>query len=708
MSVIQKIRDKYAMVMILAICISLVAFLFMDALVGPRSFFHNSNDVAEINGVGVDVKTYTAKLQEAQEIYKDNHPDANLDDATNDQIDDQVWNQILREQIMGSEFDKLGLGFSNAELEDVEFTQDAGQEIKSQSSFTNPQTGMFDPNRVREFVQNLQQGDPSDPTVIKNRNQWLELQDYIEKSGVDRKFYTLVKAGLYYPKWLVDQEIHESSTNATISYVSIPYSSISDSAIKVSNEELEDYLDAHKASFQQDQNSRKLEYLVFDAIPSPADSVSILKQMAIMKSELDHTPDQDVSGYIDRNSETQFYDGYLPKSVIQVPDKDSILSLAPGQMFGPYYDNNTVVVAKMIDIKNLPDTVKVRTILIGNQNIPDSVAENRVDSIATAIRGGADFGAMASKYSDDPGSRNNGGQYTITPSTGFIPEFKNFAFFHKKGDMDTIKSSQYGYFLIRIEDQEKFEPAMKIAYLSKSMEPSQETDNTAYSAASEFAGENKDLKSFDKSAQLKGLNKRIADNVLTSDNSIQGVGRCRDLIRWAFSARTGDVSQVFTYENRYVVVALTGIKKKGTATLDDVRPEVLAEVMREKKAARIAAGIAPGSTLDQVSKRSGQPVSQAQNVTFENPYLPNAGLEPKLVGAIFNPALGSGRVSSPISGNNAVYVFRVDSIRSQNGGMTEAEAEQSLEMNLQQQLMGQVFGVLQKQSKIDDNRLKFF
>jgi peptidyl-prolyl cis-trans isomerase D len=707
MSVIQKIRDKYATVMIFAICISLVAFLLMDALVGPKSFFHNSNDIAQINGTGIDYKDYSTRLQQAKEIYKENNPDATMDDAVNDRLENQVWTQVLNEQIMGAEFDKLGIAITPAELQDLEFTQDADPQIRSIKAFADPQTGMFDPSRVREFLQSLQTGDPSDPRVNQNRNQWIQINNYIEKTAPQEKFYSLVREGIYYPKWLVERETKESTTYAYISYVSIPYGSISDSSVSVTDKELEDYLEAHQQSFQQEQTER-LEYVNFDAIPTSVDSASILKQMVAMKAELATTSDQDIAGYINRNSETQFLDGYLPLSIIQVPDKDSIVSMAPGQMFGPYYDNRTITVAKMIDKKTMPDTVKVRTILISSQNIPDSVAQAKVDSIAQAVRGGADFAEMASRFSDDPGSKSNGGQYTITAETPFIPEFKNFAFQHKTGDMDTLKSQQYGYFLIKIEEQKNFEPAFKIAYLSRAMEPSQETDNTAYSEASAFAGQNHDQQSFDKSALMKGYNKQIADNVQNADYTIQGIGQCRDLIRWAFGAKKGDVSQVFTYDNRYVVAVVTGLRKKGTASLDDVRIQVEAEVKREKKAARIAAAIKPGTTLEQLSRTEGQPVSQAQHVNFETPFLPNAGLEPKVIGAVFDPSIAPGKASPPISGNNAVYVIRVDSIQVQSNVMTPSLAERSLEMNMQQQLLGQVFDALKKQAKITDNRLKFF
>ncbi|HVB04003.1 MAG TPA: SurA N-terminal domain-containing protein [Chitinophagaceae bacterium] len=707
MSVIQKIRDKYATVMILAICISLIAFLLMDALVGPKSFFQHSNDVAEVNGIGIDYKTYSSKLQQAKDLYKANNPNVNIDDATNDRIETQVWNQYLQDQILGAEYSKLGIGFTNAELADLVFTNDADPEIKTQKAFINSQTGMFDPSLVRSFVQSLQTGNQSDPRLIQSRNEWIQVENYLQESHLERKFNMLIQQGIYYPKWLVSAELHDENTSATISYVSVPYSTINDSSIHTSQDELESYLQSHKASFQV-RNSRRLEFVSFDAIPTAADTAGILKQMTEMKGELAHTSDQDLPGYINRNSETQFFDGYLPGSIIQVPDKDSILSLAPGGMFGPYYDDNTMVVAKMIDKKVLPDTVDVQTILIGTQNIPDSEARNRVDSIAAAIRGGADFGAMAAKYSDDPGSRDNEGKYTLTPQTNFIPEFKHFAFFHKAGDMDTVISPQYGYFLIRIVDQKKFEPAMKIAYLSLSMDPSQETLNAAYSQASEFNGENQTQAAFDKAAQLKGLNKRIADGIHASDNTIPGIGQARDLVQWAFNAKLGKVSRVFTYDNRYVVAVLTGIKKKGTASLDDVRAQIEAAVKQRKKAGLIAQRIRKGSSLEQVSKSLGQPIGQAQNVSFVSPFMPNAGFEPRVVGASFDPSLGLNKASSPIFGNNGVYVIQVDSVHVQPAAINLQLAARNLEMNLSQQLMGQVFDALKKQTDIVDNRLKFF
>jgi parvulin-like peptidyl-prolyl isomerase len=706
MSVIQTIRDKYATLMVVTVCVSLVAFLLMDALVGPKSFFHQSTDVGVVNGEALDYRDFTNQVESAMNMYRASHPDAPVDDNTRHQIREQIWTKFVQDQLLGAEYDQLGIGFSADELRDLTVTMDADPQIQSIQAFQDPKTGRFEPTRVAAYEQSLRNAPADNPQAQQQRAQWMQLLEYLQTSSMARKFSSLITQAIYVPSWLAREKEQEKNSYADISYVSASYTSVPDSAVRITDRELQDYLDAHSALFQQ-QASRSVEYVSFAAIPTAKDTAAIMKQINSLKAQMDTLPASDIPAFITRNSETKFYDGYMPASMIQSSKKDSLLSLPEGGQLGPYFDNGMVTYAKMLGKKTIPDTVKVQQLLLSTQAAPDSTAERRIDSIEGAIRGGASFAAMVDAFSDGP--KDNGGEITLTPGNPNIPAaFNDFAFNHSKGDMGIVKT-EYGYHLVRITEQKNFEPAYKIAYLTRHLDPSQETDNATFTAASQFAGTNRTKAAFEKASNgQNGITRHVADDIKPDDYDVQGIGPARDLIKWAFQAKKGDVSDVFSLGNQYVIAVLTGIREKGTAPLQDVKPQVEALVRRHKKAVMIAAKM-KGTTLEQIAKSVNDSVSQARHIGFATPFIPDAGFEPKVVGAAFNPALKNGKLSSAVYGNNGVYMLKVDSLQRQAADSSQiSQFATQQEMVLRQQVGQQIMDVLKKDADIEDNRLKFF
>ncbi|MCL6524424.1 MAG: SurA N-terminal domain-containing protein [Thermoflavifilum sp.] len=704
MSVIQKIRDKYATLMVVAICVSLIAFLLMDAFVGPRSFFHHSNAIAEINGVEIPYVEFANQEQQAENAARQQNP--NLTDVARQQIREQVWNQLLSDVILGEEYKKLGIMVTNEEIVDRTVTPDADPQIQSIPLFKNPQTGEFDPSRVVQFIRNIDQDQTG-----QARQFWEQIQEYLQRSIPQRKFYDLVRQSIYYPKWLAEIDLKDRSTFATMHYVSIPYTTIPDSAVKYTDQELQAYLDQHQALFKQEA-SRGIEYVSFDVIPTSADSAQILKQLEALASDLKQANAENIAGLINRNSDVPFYDGYQPIDQLQTSERQQVFALAPGQVLGPYLDNGSYTLVKMIDKKNLPDTVDVRLILISTQTTPDSVAKQRIDSIAQAIQHGASFSALAAKYSDDPGSRERGGKYTFSADQiqdpNFSPEVRQFILFDGKKGSQKIVKSNLGYFYIEILDQRDIQPMAKVAFLTKQIVPSQQTDNDVFSKASQFAGMSQTREAFEKNARQQGLVVRQAPEVYATDYVIPGIGQARPLIQWMYNdAKLNQVSNVFDLNNRYVVAVLTQIRKKGVAPLSEVRPQIAAEVIRHKKAEMIAQKVRKPVSLDSLAAQWKFQVQEAQHVNFTAPYVPGAGFEPRVIGYAFYPSLKPHQVSPAIPGNNGVYFLRVDSVYQESPGIDLKTIQQNMESTHQSDILSQLFDMLKNNSHIVDNRIKY-
>ena len=695
MSVIQKIRDKYAVMIVVVICVAIVSFLLQDAFFGKSSLNQRSTSVGKVNGQDLDFADYQRRIQDAENNVRQQMP--NIDEQTRQTIREQVWNQFLNEQIMQAQYKELGITVTEAEVVDQIKGKNPNPIVVQQ--FTRD--GKFDRVALQQAIS--QAG--SNPQI---RDALHQMESYISKYQEQQKYVTLIKQGVFYPKWMAKQQQDDNGQTAVVSYVSVPYATIADSTIKVTDAELDRFIQEHKQLFKIEE-SRKVEYVAFDATPSAADSAAAIQQIVAMKEELDTT--NDVAGFINLNSDIKYYDGYISRNEAKVPQKDSIVDLPIGGIFGPYYDNNLIVYAKMVDRKNMPDSVKVRHILIASGpqgGLPDSIAKKRADSIAVAVKGGADFKALVTQFSDDPGSKETGGEYELTPSSQFVPEFKDFALEGAKGEVKVVKT-QFGYHVIEVMERKNIGPAIKVAYLAKSVEASKETNNVAYAAASAFAGKARNAAAFEKTVQQEKLNKRIADNVRPMDFVIPGIGQSRDLVRWAYDSKKGDVSSVLTFDDKYVVAVLTSVRKEGTAPLEDVRPQVEAEVKKHKKAEQIIAKLQAPASLDVAAKSTNQPVLKAEGVSFDTPFIAALGFEPRVAGAAFNKSWGTTKVSAPIEGNGGVYVIKVDSLQpaaqpAQDLASQQAAYEQGVKSMLDQQL----FEVLKKKSDIKDTRGKFF
>ena len=703
MSVIQKIRDKYAVVIVVVICLAIVSFLLQDAFFGKSSIGRRSTSVGKVNGEELDISEYQQRIDDAVNRYRQQSPNGAVNDQTRQYAREQAWNEFLNEQIMNTQYEKLGIQVTEAEVVD-QFNGKHPNPVVVQQ-FTDPKTGQFDRAQMQQALQSIGQDQTG-----RMRTALQQLEQYILKSRLQEKYSSLVKQAVYYPKWLGEQQIKDNSQIAALSYVSVPYASIADSTIKVTDGELQTYIDNHKSLFKTEE-SRKVEYLSFDALPSAEDTAVALKSLLETKHELDTVASVDIENFIKRNSDIPYFDGYVSEKALMVPQKDTIAHLPVGTVFGPYYDNNLIVFAKMIDRKIMPDSVKVRHILIGTQSqqgpgLPDSIAKARIDSIETAVKGGADFKALVEQYSDDQGSKATGGEYDMTPATPFVKEFKDFAMEKPKGSRAVVKT-QFGYHLIEVLDVKNSSPAIKVAYLAKPVDASKETDSRAYAAANEFASQNHDQKAFEKTIQEKGLNKRIADNLRPMDFVIPGIGQARELVRWAYDAKKGDVSTVFTFEDKYVVAVLNGIRKEGTAAVDEVRPQVEAEVRKGKKAEQIIEKLKGAASLEAASKAVNQPEMKADGINFSTPFIASMGFEPRVVGAAFNKDWGTAKVSAPIEGNGGVYIIKVDAYQP-NTPQDATTTGRAYEQQLRSMLDGQIYEVLKKLNKVEDNRAKFF
>jgi peptidyl-prolyl cis-trans isomerase D len=354
--------------------------------------------------------------------------------------------------------------------------------------------------------------------------------------------------------------------------------------------------------------------------------------------------------------------------------------------------------------------VKVRHILVQVQDArsgaitrPDSVAKKTADSLFAAIQAGANFGALAAQFSDDQGSKANGGEYNFsTVDLNLAKGFYDFIFYKPTGSKGVIKT-EFGYHVMEVLNQKNFDEGYKVAYLSKRIESSEMTDNNASTAATQFAGNSRDLKSFDANVQKNNLNKRLADNIREMDYSVGDLAN-RQFVKWIYSSKVGTVSEPFDFKNKYVVAVVTGVYDEGVQSAKTARVMVEPILRNQKKAEQIKKKIGTANSLQAIANATGSSVGLVDTLRFGDAFIPNVGPEPKVIGASFNKA-NQGKVSAPIAGNSGVFTVQVNSVGAvSNLGIDPEGQRKAMVQQLRQYASYGAFESLKKAATIKDTR----
>ena len=706
MQIIQNIREKGTAIVIGVIALSLIGFILMDANLGSnRNNASGSNTIGKINGESIDSKEFTDKVKQIEDQYG-----GRVSGAQTNMIRQNAWDQLVAEKVLIAEFEKLGLTFSPKELSSIMFSNDAPQSLKQ--AFTDKATGQYDIVKVQQWWQTAKKYKGEQREAVES-----QVVEPIKLQSLYTKYSSLIAASGYYPTWMKDKEAVDNKTFSNISYVAVPYSVISDSLVKVTDNEVSNYVAKHKAMYTQ-EGGRQIGYIGFSVNPTAADTLKTFENIVTLKS--DFFKDTNAKVFVSKNmSSINFKDDYTIKSKLNVSAKDSIAALATNSVYGPYLDGKDFVLVKMLGSKQLADSVKCRHILIGTKDpqsgqptLADSIAKKRIDSIELAIKGGENFTKLVLQYSDDQGSKQKGGEYDFSSSqfATLAKEFAETIFNGVAGDKKVVHTD-FGWHYIEVLNQKNFEPAYKLAYVAKEIIASDETVNSASSKANNLSGEARNVKAVEAYVAKNGLQKiDVPTLVKENDYQLGALQDARQLIRWAFTAKKGDVSEPFSIGDQFVVAVVNKIQPEGLPDVNTARPLVESIIRNNTKAAQIKTKLTTKSTLASASAAYNLQIATAgadSSLTFGSQIINGVGQEPKVIGASFNKANQS-KVSQPITGNNGIYVLKVNSIGTKPAANSEEVARQANERakSLAQQINSGWFESLKKLATIKDDRSK--
>jgi peptidyl-prolyl cis-trans isomerase D len=705
MSTLQFLRERAGVLVAGVIGLSLLLFVVSDFFGngrGQRMKQKKYYEIGEIGGEIVSYQDYDLRLQNLLEIYKLSGR-ANLDEATTETMREQTWQQMVREKILDPQYKKLGIGVSTEEVDELVLGNNPHQIV--QQLFVDQQTGAFN----KSFLVNFLKQTEVDETAKKY---WLFFENEIVNDRMNTKYNNLVAKGLYVTSKQAEFDKNLASNSVDISYILKNYASLSDSSVTISESDVQSYYSKHKESYKRTA-LRDIEYVTFDVVPSEDD----MKQAEqwINKTKEEFATATDPVQFINLTADSRYAGFFNPISNVPENLKDFVKKENQTNIFGPYIEDGSYKLAKLLAVGDRPDSVHVRHILLTPNNIKTiEVIKLLADSLVKSIKSGTPFEAVALANSDDKGTSQIGGDLGWFQEGRMVAPFSNACFSGKKGELKTVETT-FGIHIIEILAQSKNTRKYNIGFIDRKIIPGSITNQKAYSDASQFAGTNNTFEKFTTSVATLGLNKRVANDIAPQQKTLPGLDNPRSLIISLFQADKGkiilDNSQqaVFEVGNKYVVAYCTRVQEDGIASLKDVENDIRFILIKDKKADLLSVEFTKnngsGKTIDDIARTMGLTVQEATQINFRSYSIPGAGTEPSLIAAA--SVAKQGTVTGPVKGTNGVFMLVANTVKT-----SESEDLKLLQSRLNStfQMRGnyEAYESLRKGANIIDKRYKFY
>jgi len=706
MAVLEQIRNKSGLLLVI-VGLAMLAFILTDFVSGSGLLFGRDRNMGEINGNVVSAQEFSEKLLQYEETYKMNNGVSNIDENTRYEISNTIWNEYLDKYLFSVQYEKAGIAVHPDELFEMLQGENADQQVQQVQIFKDSITGMFDKNLVIDFLKNrlTEEGDPDG----RWRKNWAEFEQQLIKGRKKAKYENLVKKGVYYTSLQAKRDYLDKNEFADIKLIGKTLEFIADSTVNLSDADLKAYYEEHKNEFEQSEETRRVEYVVFNIAPSPQDREALVQSLEELADEFKSTSDDSL--FITINSEDRFNNAFLPLSNVSPVIYDSVAKGKVGNVFGPYVEDNFVKIAKVLAFKAVSDSVRARHILISSNNLDVKLAMKKADSLMAEVKKGKNFAALALQFSEDPGSQVKGGDLGWFTEGTMVPSFNDACFNGKVGDLVVVESP-YGAHLINIQEKTKPKNKVQLGIIQKKIIPSTDTEEKSYYQADEFAGNSNNYEAFKKLAEEKGYFIVPYEGLKISDRRVNDLGESKEMVRWAFNETTkvGAVSQVFNIGQQNVVAALVSVRAKGIPAFDQMKAQIEPAAKKWKKGLTVAEQFnkaAEGATsLETIAEKLNVEVEELTRLTFASYSISSYGFEPKLLGNIFGLKLNN--ISKAIQGNNSVFIIQVLN-RAEEGEQPTSwdEKKKQLATNARFRVSGQLSQTLLKKANITDNRARY-
>ncbi len=703
MATLQKIRNK-AGLLVIVIGIALLAFIIGDFLNSGQAFFRMSQDkVVVVNGKKVTTQEFSElvnrRTEEMQAMFRQQYG-MSLPEGYSARINKEVFDQIVREMVISDAAAQVGITVSKEELTDM-----------LQGDHIAPQIQQMFSNKAEllNFLQVIfsddlsQYSDDVVEQIMDYRTKWINLEQDVKKQRLSEKYLGLVLKTMAPNKYDLQASYENGRESVAFNYALQPYSSVADNDITITNEELAAAYNKDKERYKQDAH-RTIKYIAVDIVPSEADYKTTEEKINALRETFSST--KDMSGFLTFNTDVPYTEAYVAVSSMDDEMKNFVQKSPVGDVYGPFFEDESYKMYRLMGKHNAPDSVKVRHIMFPLNS--DATMTARIDSIYTVLKNGGNFAEMASRFSAERNSGANGGEIgwiSEIDAIQFGKEFNDFCFNSNSKSVARIESP-YGIHLVQVTERKAPVAKANVAQLVMNVRPSSDTYSELYNKVSQYIANNTKLADFEANATSNGLQVNTA--TLTPDDiSFGTLNDGRSVVRWAFNAKKDVLSEIFNLENKFLVAMVSNIAEEGYMPQTAAEPYLRQELLRDKKAEKIMADLKAKnpSNIEAAAQAMNSKVEEAKFITFNTSSIAGLGSESALIGAATSAA--KGQLAGPVAGNRGVYMFAVTS-QENNTEPIDAAAEAEKYNQKVYLLLNQFISVLEENSDIEDNRIKFY
>ena len=712
MATLQNIRSKGPL-LVIVIGLALFAFIAGDAwkVLQP----HQSQDVGEVDGETISAQDYQAMVEEYTEVVKILNNGASLSDEENNRLKDEVWQRYVNNKLIENEAKKMGLTVSKAEIQSI--IDEGTHYMLQRTPFTNPQNGTFDKDMLKKFLV-----DYSKLNRAQMPAQYLDQYDamykfwsFIEKSlfqaRLQEKYMALITKSLFSNPVEAQDAFDAKVNQKDLLLAAVPYSSIADSSVTVTDADLKAAYDKKKEQFKQFVETRDIRYIDVQVTASAEDKAALQKEMEEYTEQLIANPADYTTFVRSTGSEIPYVDLFYTTRALPVDVAARLDSVAVGEVFGPYYNvaDNTMNSFKKLAKASMPDSIQYRQIQVFAQD----AAKTKVlaDSIYTALKGGADFAEIAKKYGQtgEPtwiSSAAYEGAQIDGDNLKYVSTIVNLG----KNELTNLALAQANV-ILQVMDRKAVKDKYKVAVVKRPVEFSKETYSKAYNDFSQFIAANNTLEKMMANAEDAGYRLYPKNDLYSSEHGVGGIRASKDALKWAFEAKVGEVSGLYECgeSDRMLVVGLAAIHPEGYRPLSAVKNELRDQVLRDKKAEKIMADMKAvnASSFDQYKALANAVTDSVKHVTFAAPAYVQALRSSEPLVSAYASVAKVGELSAPIKGNAGVFVLQPYAEEKMNETFDQKTEETSLE-NMHARMAAQFMNDLYLNANVKDTRYLFF
>ena len=712
MATLQKIRSKGPL-LVIVIGLALFAFIAGDAwkVLQPHQ---GKQDVGEVNGEVLSAQDYQKMVDELSEVIKLTN---GLNSLTEDQLNnvkDQVWQSYVNNKLIAEQAEKLGLKVTDAEIQSI--IDQGTHPLLMQTPFRNPQTGMFDKDMLKKFLVDYANLNASQmPAQYVEYYQkmgafWQFVEKTLAQSTLAEKYQNLVAKSLISNPVAAEDAFNSRTEQSDLLLAGVPYSSINDSTIQVSDSEIKDRYNEKKEQFKQLVETRDIRYIDVKVVPSDADRKAVEKEVTEYSNQLASTTADFGTFVRSTGSSVNYSDVPVSKSVFPADVASRLDSTNVNEVYGPYYNqtDDSFNAFKLLAKVSSPDSIQFRQIQVYADT--EEKTKTLADSIYNALKGGADFAAVAKIYGQTgEATWVNAQSWEGSELDADNSKFINTLLNQPVNELANLNMGQANL-ILQVMNKKSMQTKYKVAVVKREVEFSKETYNAAYNKFSQFVAQNTTIDSMVKNAEESGYTLMPRTDLSSAEHYVGGVRSTREALKWIFAAKPGEVSPLYECgENDHLmVVALDKIHEAGYRDINSVAEMLRAEIRRDKKAEKIMEEMKKYNSIAQVKGMKDAVSDSVKHVTFSAPaYISVTRSSEPVIGAVAAKTAAN-KVSAPIKGNGGVYMIQVYA-KEKGSEKFDAKQEEATLTNMAVRIAGnQLINDLYQTAKVVDQRYLFF